>query len=135
VTEDDIGSLYTSVWRYFVEKELPDCDYCPFDDCCRTRRFWLLETGEINAHPMHDSTPPDFWAVWSRCPKTFPRRWVIDEGVGSLKELLRWAVERGAHQRRHVPARASYLMREYTRIKDMPEALHEHILVQKSKKK
>jgi hypothetical protein len=131
---NDLGALYTGVWRYFVDRELPDCDYCPFDDCCRTRRFWLLETGEINAHPMHDSVPPDYWAVWSRCPRTFDDDWEIDEGYGPLKELMRWSIERGAHRRDYVPARAEYLMREYTRIKDLPKALHSHIAHEKMKK-
>ena len=127
--EHDIGALQTAVFASFVDESLGQCEDCYWPTDCY-RCFVLDDAGVVR--PCPDLEGVDAWAVWSQCPRHYEFRYLIDQGIGSAAELARWAWECDDHKR-PITARASHLIRTWTRIKDLPSALREHIVAKKLK--
>ena len=146
MSESEIGSLYAQVFASFISKCLADeCqgDQCPYAMDCHTR-WLLLDTGEVRPVPWEGrASEPPWWASWARCPHAYPHTlYSLDVGAGGIAEACRWAFVRGVHQipeepdlGRGLSARGSYLLREWSRIKDRPEALSQHIAIEEAKAK
>ena len=128
------------MFRGFIEESLPECDgehvpvgLCAFAGECH-RRFALLETGEIK--PLAAWYHPLTYARWPACPRRFlglGHLYRVDQWPVDLAEVCRWAVERGEHRSRQITARASCILREYTRIRETPSALRTRIEVERAR--
>lgn len=75
----------------------------------------------------HPEPPDDIWAWWPDCPRHHVATYAIDQGRGSLAELCRWAWERGIHRRRRLTAGGSWILREWSALRDRPAELAAHI--------
>lgn len=122
----------------FIGKNLPDCKIseCPFDRECNSR-FLLLDSGSIVPFKEEKGYPiPDHWVSWPRCPRLFlGRRYMVDQGIVSISEALRWAFEMRAHRSHRLSCRGQYLIREWSRIREYPGLLADHIAYEKWKAK
>jgi hypothetical protein len=79
-----------------------------------------------------DYPEPTYWAMWPKCPRLFePTLYYLDQGVATISEACRWAIECGWHRSAKLSARGSFLLREYTRIRENPAALRQKIFADK----
>lgn len=108
--------LQTSLYHELLDQ--PSCDECQGWELC-DRPYGLNGDGMGVAR----ATGEDLVVSWPRCP----RRWQALRRVGQellpLSAVMGWAVERGLHQRRRVPAPAARLFRHYLAARELPGAL------------
>lgn len=133
---EEVGALHTEVFSRFVNESLPavcsgDCGWA--SHCHDT--WVLLGTGEVRPMPSEMSFEDiDPWAIWHLCPRRFKSKsYALDQGLATISECCRWAVECALHQRTNLSPRASYLLREYTRIKGLPSALRQKMMMDEIK--
>jgi hypothetical protein len=87
---------------------------------------------DTRGRPVFHQERATIW--WPGCP----RRWDYPYRYGGealpLSEILRWEIERGTHRRR-LSAGGSRLLREYTRVRDLPQMMAENAVADKLKDK
>ena len=134
-----MAALYASVFSGFIDETIPECgEFCPYSSECY-ERFLLVETGEVKPWPWAGpECEPDFWAMWPTCPRHYMGEkyiYRVERGSGYLAEVCRWQYEKGAHKSDKINARGLNLIREWSRIKDLPSTLREKMAIDKLKKK
>jgi len=94
----------------------PGCDECPIDACDRS-----VGIGTKGEPIRHDD--PGAVVSWPACPHKWDVLW--DDGFEVLTpaELCRWAFELGMHRDPNLSAGAESLLREYSRLRDLPGRL------------
>jgi hypothetical protein len=95
----------------------------------------LLDSGSIVPfNPEQGYDIPDHWASWPKCPRLYlGKAYQIDQGIVSISEALRWAFEMRIHRSSRLSCRGQFLIREWSRIKEHPRLLAEHIAYEKWK--
>lgn len=128
------------MWRHWVDRELPaevcedgEGQGCQFSAECHERFVLAGVPAALAPQRECDADPDDVWASWRGCPRRFLATYRIDQGVGSLAELLRWRLSCGVHRRGRLTAGGSFLLREYERMRDGPAELAEREAVHRAK--
>lgn len=114
--------LQTALFAHWVRKEVPPCESCGFDAC--EEQWTLTDEGKFR---IGVDDAGDTWAAWPECPRRFAEEYAMGAGVGTVADVLSWAIERGEHRHPHLTAGAAQLCRYYLDRRDSPTRLHEHL--------
>lgn len=109
--------LQTAIYCDLIDR--PVCGECRGAPRLCSEAYGLNGDGLV----VDRATGEDLVVSWPGCP----RRWECLRRQGAtittLAGVVGWAVERGVHRRRRVPARTAQLCRQYVTSREAPSAL------------
>ncbi len=109
--------LQTALYHDLIER--PTCVECDRAPRLCSEPYGLTGDG----FSVGRATGEDIVVSWPACPRRWGQLRRLGGTVTTLAGVAAWAVERGVHRRRHVPARTAQLCRQYLSSREAPESL------------
>jgi hypothetical protein len=99
--------------------EYPHCNECGGHFCGERHQI------DKNGVFLRGDSDPGMVVSWPNCPRRYHTMYLDGQDVVDLSEICRWAIERDLHKRDDLTCGSELLLREHSRLRDLPAKLAE----------